>query len=139
LQDVFVIAHRKGGWQPGPAAPRTWLASLAFRVVVGRRRAQARRAETGLAMDALPDDARSPSEAFEARRSLQRVQAVLDNLSLEHRAVFILYEIEGESCESIAATWDVPVGTIYSRLHHARKRVRDAFEKSAGVTTRSTR
>jgi RNA polymerase sigma-70 factor (ECF subfamily) len=82
-------------------------------------------------IEALPDDARSSADVIEARRSLQRVQAVLDHLSPEHRAVFILYEIEGESCESIATTWDVPVGTIYSRLHHARKRVREAFEKSA--------
>jgi RNA polymerase sigma-70 factor (ECF subfamily) len=132
LQDVFVIAHRKGGYQPGPAAPRTWLASLAFRVVVARRRARARRPESGAAIEALPDDARSSTDVVEARRSLQRVQAVLDHLSPEHRAVFILYEIEGESCESIATLWDVPVGTIYSRLHHARKRVREAFEKRAG-------
>jgi RNA polymerase sigma-70 factor, ECF subfamily len=136
LQDVFVIAHRKGGYQPGPAAPRTWLASLAFRVVVGRRRAQARRAESAVAIEALPDDARSASDIFEARRSLQRVQAVLEHLSLEHRAVFILYEIEGESCESIATMWEVPVGTIYSRLHHARKRVREAFEKNAARSER---
>ena len=131
LQDVFVIAHRKGGYQPGPAAPRTWLASLAFRVVAARRRARARRPESSAMLEALPDDSRTPAEMFEARRSLQRVQAVLEDLSLEHRAVFILYEIEGEPCESIAATWDVPVGTIYSRLHHARKRVRDAFAKRA--------
>jgi RNA polymerase sigma-70 factor (ECF subfamily) len=131
LQDVFVIAHRKGGYQPGLAAPRTWLASLAFRVVVARRRARARRPESGAAVEALADDARSSPDIIEARRSLQRVQAVLDHLSPEHRAVFILYEIEGESCESIATTWDVPVGTIYSRLHHARKRVREAFEKCA--------
>lgn len=131
LQDVFVIAHRKGGYQPGAAAPRTWLASLAFRVVVERRRARARRLESASPIEALPDDARSPAELFEARRSLQRVQAILGDLPLEQRAVFILFEIEGESCESIAAIWDVPVGTIYSRLHNARKRVRDAFAKSA--------
>jgi RNA polymerase sigma-70 factor (ECF subfamily) len=131
LQDVFVIAHRKGGYQPGPAAPRTWLASLAFRVVLARRRARARRPESAAPIEALPDDARSPAETIDARRSLERVQAVLEQLSPEHRAVFILYDIEGESCESIAATWDVPVGTIYSRLHHARKRFREAYAKSA--------
>jgi RNA polymerase sigma-70 factor (ECF subfamily) len=131
LQDVFVIAHRKGGYQPGPAVPRTWLASLAFRVVLARRRARARRPESAAVIEALSDDARSPAEVVEARRSLRRVQAVLDQLSDEHRAVFVLYDIEGESCESIAATWNVPVGTVYSRLHHARKRVREAFERSA--------
>jgi RNA polymerase sigma-70 factor (ECF subfamily) len=44
-----------------------------------------------------------------------------------HRACFILFELEGESCESIAAGLNVPVGTVHSRLHAARR----AFRKSA--------
>ena len=131
LQDVFVIAHRKGGYQPGPAAPRTWLASLAFRVVVTRRRARARRPTSVAAVEALSDDSQRPADVLEARRSLEQVQAALEHLSLEQRAAFILFEIEGESCERIAAIWDVPVGTIYSRLHHARKRFLEVYGKSA--------
>ncbi|HKU37745.1 MAG TPA: RNA polymerase sigma factor [Polyangiales bacterium] len=129
LQDVFVIAHRKGGYQPGPAAPRTWLASLAFRVVLGRRRARARRPEAPATLEPS-DEAASPADVLEARRSLQRVQAALEELSLEHRAAFVLHDIEGESCERIAVIWDVPVGTIYSRLHHARKRFAEAYGRS---------
>lgn len=131
LQDVFVIAHRKGGYQPGPAAPRTWLASLAFRVVVARRRARARRPTSTALVEALPDDSQRPADVLEARRSLRRVQAALEQLTLEQRAAFILFEIEGESCERIAAIWEVPVGTIYSRLHHARKRFLEVYAKSA--------
>ena len=130
LQDVFVIAHRKGGYQPGAAAPRTWLASLAFRVVLTGRRARARRPQAQASVETLSDDARTPADLVEARRSLQRVQAVLENLSLEHRAAFVLHEIEGESCESIAALWNVSVGTIYSRLHHARKRFLEAYQRT---------
>ena len=130
VQDVFVIAHRKGGYQPGPAAPRTWLASLALRVVLGRRRSRARRPEAP-AIAEVADDARSPAEVLEARRALERVQAALEQLSLEHRAAFVLHDIEGESCEHIAAIWDVPVGTIYSRLHTARKRFALAYDRRA--------
>jgi len=131
LQDVFVIAHRKGGYQPGAASPRTWLGSLAFRVVVARRRAVARRPKTTATVELLSDDSRSPADVLEARRSLQHVQAVLDHLPLDQRAAFILFEIEGESCERIAATFEVPVGTIYSRLHHARKRFLEVHGRSA--------
>jgi RNA polymerase sigma-70 factor (ECF subfamily) len=127
IQDVFITAHRKGGYQPGPAAPRTWLASLAFRVVLARRRHRARRPESSELVESLTDAARGPAELLETQRSLQRVQAALDGLSIEHRAAFVLHEIEGESCESIAAIWDVPVGTVYSRLHHARKRFLEAY------------
>lgn len=131
VQDVFVIAHRKGGYQPGAASPRTWLASLAFRVVVARRRAHARRPRSAAPVDALPDHARSAADVLDARRSLSNVQAALDHLPLEQRAAFVLFEIEGESCERIAAMWDVPIGTVYSRLHHARKRFTEIYERSA--------
>jgi RNA polymerase sigma-70 factor (ECF subfamily) len=132
VQDVFVLAHRKGGYQPGPAAPRTWLASLAIRVVVARRRARGRRPQSSAEVDAIADAARGPADVLEARRSLERVVTALEHLSLEHRAAFILFEIEGETCESIAAMWDVPLGTVYSRLHHARKRFLEAYGRSAG-------
>jgi RNA polymerase sigma-70 factor (ECF subfamily) len=134
VQDVFVLAHRKGGYQPGPAAPRTWLASLAIRVVVARRRARVRRPQSSAALDGIADGARGPAEVLEARRALGRVVAALDHLSLEHRAAFILFEIEGESCESIAAMWDVPLGTVYSRLHHARKRFLEVYGRSTAAS-----
>ena len=131
VQDVFVIAHRKGGYLPGPAAPRTWLASLAFRVVLARRRARARRSETHAHIDAVADDLRGPADVVDDRRSLRRVQDALQHLSAEQRAAFILFEVEGETCESIAAMWEVPIGTIYSRLHHARKRFLEVYKRAA--------
>ena len=139
LQDVFVLAHRKGGYLPGAAGPRTWLASLAIRVVSARRRARARRPAPSEVPENLADDARSPAEVLEARRSLQRVQAALEQLPLEQRAAFILFEIEGESCESIAAMWDVPVGTVHSRLHNARKRFLETYKRGTmrGIMRRS--
>lgn len=134
LQDVFVLAHRKGGYLPGPAGPRTWLASLAIRVVLARRRSRARRPAAVEIPESLADGAKNPAELLEARRSLQRVQAALEDLSVEHRAAFILFEIEGESCESIAAMWNVPVGTVYSRLHHARKRFLEMYKRRPEVS-----
>ena len=130
LQDVFVIAHRKGGYRPGPAAPRTWLASLAIRVVVDWRRARARRPRAQLEPDAIMDEACGPAGLLEARRSLVRVQSALQALSVEHRAAFVLFELEGETCESISAMWSVPIGTVYSRLHNARRRFLEAYERS---------
>ena len=50
-----------------------------------------------------------------------RNQQGLDTLTPEKRTVFILYELEGESCDAIAAGLGIPVGTVYSRLHSARR------------------
>jgi RNA polymerase sigma-70 factor (ECF subfamily) len=128
VQEVFIVAHTKGGYQPGPAHPRTWLAAIALRVVRAKQRSTARRREdpSATAFDAMTAAGRHPGEALEIAESLGRVQLALETLDLEHRAVFVLYEIEGESCQAIADALDIPVGTVYSRLYTARRRFLDA-------------
>jgi RNA polymerase sigma-70 factor (ECF subfamily) len=51
---------------------------------------------------------------------------MLDALDLDKRAVFVMFEIEGMGCEEIASVLGIPVGTVYSRLHVARR----DFEKA---------
>src|SRR5436853_6541934 len=42
MQEVFVVAHRRRGFQPGPARPTTWLARVAIRVAMAHRRTRTR-------------------------------------------------------------------------------------------------
>jgi RNA polymerase sigma-70 factor (ECF subfamily) len=72
-------------------------------------------------------DSPDPAETLERRDSLEPVHHAFETLDLEHRHAFILYEIEGKSCSAIAAASGVPVGTVYSRLHHARQRLIAAY------------
>jgi RNA polymerase sigma-70 factor (ECF subfamily) len=132
VQEVFVIAHRKGGYVRGPAQPRSWLGAIAVRVAQGGRRAR-RRTElpNSPAVERLSTHA-DMLDRIETRRSVARVERALQRLSLEQRAAFVLFEIEGESCESIAAVWGVPVGTVYSRLHHARRRFTQVYDAADG-------
>ncbi len=129
VQEVFLIAHRRGGFVEGAAQPTTWLAEIALRIASGMRRSRRRRDNAHAAV-LVPDktDA-TPFESLAAAESLARVQRALDTLRLEHRAVFILYEIEGASCESIAAGMQIPIGTVYSRLHAARRGFQDAYAR----------
>lgn len=128
VQEVFLVVHRKGGYVPGAGQPRTWLAAIALRVASTNRRSRGRRREQ-------PDDdavltasaAEDPDAKLDARLSLARVQRALEGLDIEHRATFVLYELNGESCEAIAASFGIPVGTVYSRLHHARRRFLSAY------------
>lgn len=132
VQEVFVVAHRKGGYVPGPAKPRSWLGAIALRIAQANRRARTARARIesldGNSLSAVPIAADDPGQTLENRRSVARVQRALDTLPDEYRAAFLLFELEGESCESIASVWDVPIGTVYSRLHHARRRFMRAYE-----------
>jgi RNA polymerase sigma-70 factor (ECF subfamily) len=126
VQEVFLIVHRKGGYQPGPATPRSWLGAIALRVAANARRARGRRRESPDEENALAIAADSPARSLEDRQALARVDKALGALDLEHRAVFVLFELEGESCAVIAQALGVPTGTVYSRLHTARKRFLEA-------------
>lgn len=123
VQEVFLTAHRRGGFQPSVARPTTWLAEIALRVVSTHRRS-ARRRRVGPDEDALRDavaPSGSPHEVAEQRAALERVDRALATLDVDRRAVFILFELEGEPCDAIAAGLGIPVGTVHSRLHAARK------------------
>lgn len=128
VQEVFMVAHRRGGFVPDRAKPTTWLAKIALGVAANQRRARARRrpADAEDLLGSLPSGERSPEEAAQTAQALSRALAALEALDLEHRAVFVLYEIEGESCADIAEGLGIPKGTVHSRLHKARKK----FEKA---------
>ena len=128
VQEVFLVAHRKGGYTPGQGHPRTWLGAIAVRVASTARRSVARRREDGSdALLARIAPQASPAEVVEQRRALDRVPHALDSLDREHRSVFVLYEIDGQPCEAIAESFGIPVGTVYSRLHNARRRFKQLY------------
>ncbi len=133
VQDVFLTAHRKGGYRAGVASPTTFLAHLALEANLKRRRGESRwqRSHTSDATEATVGvGPSSPAETLAARESARRLQAALDEMDPGHRAVFILFELEGESCDSIAAGLGVPIGTVYSRLHAARRAFRESVTRS---------
>jgi RNA polymerase sigma-70 factor, ECF subfamily len=137
LQEVFLVAHRRGGFILGPAKPTTWLAEIAFRVASDRRKKTKRKPEDAdtEAITLVPSPGATPGDAAEARQALGRVQRALDSLSTDKRVVFVLFELEGESCDSIAKGLGIPVGTVYSRLHAARRefsRVHDELSSEPG-------
>lgn len=83
--------------------------------------------------EGLPDDA---PPAWDLR-SLdwdhvdERIKHAIEELSPEHREVLLLWGVEGMKYREIAAVLDVPIGTIMSRLHRARKVLADALEEMA--------
>lgn len=135
LQEVFLVAHRAGGYTPGPAKATTWLAEIAVRLFANVRRK--RRTELDEPLETLEAKTASPEEAAINADALARVNECLQTLDPNHRATFLLFELYGESAAEIAAAMNVPVGTIHSRLHNARKRFMAAWNrKSSSVETR---
>lgn len=137
LQEVFLVAHRRGGFVMGAAKPTTWLAEIAFRVASDRRKKTKRKPEDADtdAIALLPAASATPGEAAESRQGLARVQRALDSLTSDKRVVFVLFELEGESCDSIAKGLGIPVGTVYSRLHAARREFARVHQQLAAEPT----
>ena len=59
------------------------------------------------------------------------VARALETLSEAKRVVVVLSEVEGFSCQEIADMMEIPVGTVWTRLHHARNELRTYFERGA--------
>jgi RNA polymerase sigma-70 factor, ECF subfamily len=127
VQETFLVAHRLGGFLPGEAKATTWLAAISLRLFRNHRRSLGRRPTTELSRD--PMDQNSAVGHLEARSGLKRVQTALMQMDADHRAVFVLYELQEQACEDIAQALEIPVGTVYSRLHKARRKFFAAYEQ----------
>jgi RNA polymerase sigma-70 factor (ECF subfamily) len=118
--DVFLQIH--GHLREfDPSRPvRPWLFGFAFRVASNARRRAFRRRETLADTDALPGQAASPEELTSAEQDRRMVLEALLAVDLQRRAVFVLYELDGEAMVDIALSLGIPVNTAYSRLRLAR-------------------
>jgi RNA polymerase sigma-70 factor (ECF subfamily) len=71
---------------------------------------------------------------FDDRMLDADIQAALDQLPPDFRAAVVLCDIEGLSYEEIAATLDIKLGTVRSRIHRGRAQLRAALEHRAPRT-----
>jgi RNA polymerase sigma-70 factor (ECF subfamily) len=128
-QEVFVRVFRSlSSYTPGTF--EGWLHRITTNLFLDQVRRKQR-----IRFDALPDDAGDrlagsdpgPERAWEHNNLDHDVQAALDTLPPEFRAAVVLCDIEGLSYEEIAATLDVKLGTVRSRIHRGRAALRQAL------------
>ena len=83
--------------------------------------------ELSLQEERVPDKRVKPEEIDE--ELMQRIQAGLATLSPRHRIVFEMYDLKHIPQKQIAAKLNIPHGTVRSRLHYARKKMRQFMKK----------
>lgn len=120
-QVMCVLARRLDEVEPG--AERAFLFSTALRVAATMCRADRRRprASSDDDVDALAHSMPSTEELLDERRAHDALRRVLDEMPLELRLVFVLFELEELTAPDIATMLEVPLGTVASRLRRARE------------------
>ncbi len=135
-QMAFISAFRAlGGFRGGSF--KAWLLRIVTNACYDQLRAAKRRPSSSLddlAVDpdhsaTMVDEAESPEE-HAIRQDLGRaIQRALDALPTDQRVAVILSDIQGLSYEEIAATTQVAVGTVKSRLSRGRAHLRDCLQE----------
>lgn len=123
VQETFVDVLRGLRSFRGEARLTTWLFRIAIRAAMRVRNRRAARRPTAVdpAKIAADDD---PADHAADRENAARLLAAIDQLPAAQRTVVGLAAIEGLPHAEIAAVLGIPVGTVGSRLHEARDRLR---------------
>jgi RNA polymerase sigma factor (sigma-70 family) len=120
FQATFLTLARKAGRLEGIESLGGWLYRVAIRVALKARRARRDERLDGLA-PAAPGPETGPAERAELR---QAIDAEIARLPARYRAAVVLCHIEGLDGPSAARRLRIPLGTLQSRLHRARLRLR---------------
>ena len=143
-QEAFLKVHKSLATFEGDAQFFTWLYRIVVNLAIDhlrKRRGQKVEFDDAQANDE-PDDAGitphrtgfDPARALQDKELRNQILAALDKLTPAHRAVLVMREVEGLSYQEMAETMKCSIGTIMSRLFHARKKMQQmliAYRKAA--------
>ena len=123
-QEIFLVVRRKLARFDGNNLPG-WLYRITQLTVRDHRRRSwfknlvVRRREIDLTE--VSHGGQSPERRYEQHENQRIFQGLMQQMSEKRRTTFVLFEVEGYSGQEIAEMHDVPLGTVWTRLHHARK------------------
>ncbi len=128
VQEVFLRAVRHLDSLREDARFGSWLFGIAHQQVIQFWR---RRGRQPLATEPVPEDSEAsdpePGLDLMRREDGSRLLAALDALPEAHRGVLLLHYLEDFPLAEIAVITGVPLGTVKSRLHHARRALREGL------------
>jgi RNA polymerase sigma-70 factor (ECF subfamily) len=133
-QNVFIRAYRGIKSFRGKSSFSTWLYRIAMNTCIDYTRKRARSVDSLAVPEEVAEYAgseaimaslpREPGADAMSSELGEQIQKAVDLLPEYHKSVFVLYEIEGLSYKEIADVVGCSIGTVMSRLHYARKKLR---------------
>lgn len=131
-QEAFVRVYQSLPSFRGQSAFYTWMFRIVVNLATDRQRQRGARARA-LGSEPVPEeewgrtmpDAAAGPDLLAARAEERAlIRRALDSLPVHHRTIIMLSDIEGLTYREIAEVLRIPMGTVMSRLHNARKRLR---------------
>ncbi len=128
-QEVFIKAHRALGRYRGEASFKTWI----LRITANHCKDQfkKRKLDTVVLDETIGGGPASPNlgpdRSLEAQELGKAIDEAVAALPPKHRMAFVLREYEDMSYQEMAAAMRCSLGTVMSRLHHARKKLQQAL------------
>jgi RNA polymerase sigma-70 factor (ECF subfamily) len=118
IQDTLIKIWKGSASFQSRSSVSTWVCRIAVNEAIStlRRRREPAPMEPMRVID--------PESAWEQQQLISAVRSAITTLPLPERAVIVLREYEGMPYREIAAVLGIPIGTVMSRLHEARSRVR---------------
>lgn len=128
VQDSFLHAYESARRFKGGAAVRTWLLAIAGNLAKVHVRSEIRRGERAAVFVARSERPQSrPDGEAELRELVGQLGDALAALPHDQRVAFLLCDVEEERGLDVARALGIREGTLYRRLHDARKALRAAL------------
>jgi len=124
-QECFLsVLRRPEAFEPGRASLRTYLCAIARHLALKQLRRWGQETTTDDPPEGADGEGPDPLRQVIEAEAAQAVRRAVESLPPLQREVVVLFEYEGMSLAETAAVCDVDVGTVKSRLHRARERLR---------------
>ncbi len=128
VQETYARALRgRAGFRLESFGMKAWLLRIMYNLHLNRagreRRQPVATEDAALEASSAGDGGDLPLAPASFEGMDEQLVRALDALPTEGRAVLLLWAVEGLSYKEIAATLDVPIGTVMSRLHRTRQRL----------------
>lgn len=129
LHAVFLAAAQSADRYDGRSSCRPWLIGIAAQLLRRRRQTFSRFVAMLSSFQATQQHSSDPRASLQSRTDVERALA---QLSEPKRITVLMAEVEGLSCAEIADALAIPIGTVWTRLHAARRELRQALDAEGG-------
>lgn len=132
LNDALMVVWRRPEAYNGTSKVSTWIFAIAYRVALKARSRMDEPVDDPMA-EARPSLEAGPEREFSRRQTQEMLATAMGQLSAEHRAVVDLTYFHEAGYREIAEILDCPVGTVKTRMHHARKHLKGILAGRLGA------